>query len=251
MAGKFHTVELDTVPTFVLNVATNTVRADHMTALLNGIDMQRWRLFPALSGEGYIRSATKSLLVLFDRMLTRETFEPFLLLEDDVMVTPWTQTLQLCVPDDADAVYVGLSTCSAHPDADTHMIGVPYEPVRGIPDVVRLLNMLSQHAVYICSRRWLALLLRTMTVGCVLNLNWDIPTARHMHDYRVYGMTCPIFFQDARLGGQQEPTLVCVCPKVAATHGVPVLPALPWRAAAGDLCHQYEPPSDLKAWNDV
>lgn len=227
-------IALSDTRTIVLHNPKNTARRKHMLAVMKGIGMKRYELFEALHEEGYILSATKSLMAIFERELLCDPFEPFLLLEDDVMVAPWVETLDLEIPQDADAVYVGISTCSAHPAKETHRVGIPWTEM-ALPHLVKIENMLSQHAVLICSKRWLTMLMRSMMVGAVLNMSWDIPTARLMHRYNVYAPRKPIFYQDARVGGQQDPTLTTF----------ESIEWVPFQHSDPTTCIRFEPPAAM------
>ena len=235
-------LDLQAIPTVVLHNPANTRRAEHMNALLSGLGMN-YALFPALNGEGYILSAAKSLMAIFEQMLLREPFTPFLLLEDDANITPWTEFgahMMLHVPADADAVYVGISKCGADPNKETHQMGVSWEPT-DLPGVVRILNMLSQHAVVICSKRWLVMLLRTISAATARNIIWDLPTARVMDRYRVYALEKPLFFQDARIGGQQDPTLVTLADINKMDH----------QPSSAQTLVVFEPPVHLREWPGI
>lgn len=234
-------LDLQAIPTVVLNNAANKQRSAHMHALLRGLGMN-YAMFPALNGEGYPLSAAKSLMAIFEHMLVREPFHPFLLLEDDVSLTPWTDpaNMVLHVPEDTDAVYIGISKCSADPNRETHQMGISWEPT-STPGIVRLLNMLSQHAVVICSKRWLAMLLRTQSAATARNIIWDLPVARVMDRYRVYALEKPIFFQDARVGGQQDPTLVTIADIRKLDHV----------SSSPQTLIVFEPPVHLREWSGI
>jgi len=142
-------------------------------------------------------------------------FKPFILLEDDCSPTEWFR-YEFPLPDDADGLYVGLSTYGLHPE---HNFGIPkidYTMVPNEPKLVRLLNMLSNHAIMFVSKRW--------TENCLACFEkmldaedpraYDIEQCRTMKNFNVYGLKDPLYFQDAKVGGQQEPTNVHIVPLV-------------------------------------
>ena len=140
-------------------------------------------------------------------------FKPFILLEDDCSPTEWFR-YEIPIPGDADALYIGLSTYGLHPQYDFGIQKMECITVPEEPELVRLLNMLSNHAIMFVSRRW--------TENCLACFEkmldaadpraYDIAQCRTMKNFNVYGLKYPLFFQDAKVGGQQEPTYIHISP---------------------------------------
>jgi len=136
-------------------------------------------------------------------------FKPFILMEDDCSPTEWFR-YEVPIPEDADALYVGLSTYGLHPQHNFGILRVEYTPVPGEPEIVRLLNMLSNHAIMFVSKRWTENCLECFerTVRCAKDPAYDIELCRTLPQFNVYALKKPLFFQDAKVGGQQEPTYI-------------------------------------------
>ena len=103
-------------------------------------------------------AAAMGFAAILDEALNAASWEPFVMLEDDVSASEWWSDAFAC-PADADAVYLGISMYAARPDAFecTGQHGISWVPCDVNSDIdietdnvscVRLLNMLSMHAVW-------------------------------------------------------------------------------------------------------
>jgi hypothetical protein len=180
-------------------------RKEHMDNLIKTL---------GLKGEPFIgvcdkgrQSGVYGMISVLEYKLKGE-FKPFILLEDDCSATPWF-TYTVPIPADADGIYVGISLYSLHPDFDKAVPVIQAVAVPEEPELVRIVNMLSTHAVLFNTRRWAEKCLegyrRTYNEK---GPDYDIYQARYIKDFNVYGMKRPLFYQDAKVGGQQEPTLI-------------------------------------------
>lgn len=159
-----------------------------------------------VSDKGSLSGVTGMIAVMKKRL--EGEFKSFVLLEDDCSTTEWFR-YTFSVPSDADAVYLGLSMYGLHPQYDFGIPRVEYTDVPDVPDLVRLFNMLSNHAIFFVSKRWtencLACFEKTVT-HAKNPREYDIIQCRTMSQFNVYGLRKPLFFQDAKVGGQQEQT---------------------------------------------
>ena len=81
-------------------------------------------------------------------------------------------------------------------------------PLDQHPEVVRLVNMLSNHAVLFLTRRWAeACLAAYQKTATWESPDYDIIQSRIMSSYNVYALKSPVFYQCQEMGGQEEPTL--------------------------------------------
>jgi len=154
------------------------------------------------------KSGVLSVVNLLKRRLEGD-FKPFILLEDDCSATEWFRHV-IPVPKDADAVYVGISAYGLHPMVDQAILRIDAVPVTEHPELVRLYSMLSTHAILYNTRAWVE-----NCIECYENAlaserpeSWDIPLARSQSRFNVYALRKPLFYQDAKVGGQQDPTLI-------------------------------------------
>ena len=156
-------------------------------------------------------SGVLSMISIMQKRLQGE-FKPFILLEDDCSPTEWFR-YKIPIPYDTDALYLGLSKYGLHPQLNHGIPQTECKAVEGYPELVRLLNMLSNHAILFMSKRWTENCLECFqkVVKCAKNpREYDIEQCRTMSHFNVYGLRQPLFYQDSKVGGQEEGTLVQV-----------------------------------------
>jgi hypothetical protein len=162
--------------------------------------------------EGICDQGKKSGAISFIRLLKTRLegeFKPFICLEDDCNTTPWFRNT-IAVPEDTDAVYLGISAYGLHPLTDRAILQIDCVPVDN--DTVRVFSMLSTHAIFFNTRRWVENCIKCFELALESDRpeSWDIPLARSMKNFKVYALKQPLFYQDASVGGQQDPTLITI-----------------------------------------
>ena len=151
-------------------------------------------------------SGVLGLIQIVKKRLEDE-FKPFICLEDDCNTTDWFRHT-INVPDDADCVYLGISKWSMHPQRDQAIIWMQAHQVETNSEVVRLVNMLSNHAILFLSRKWTESCLAAYeTTATWESPDYDILQSRNMKYYNVYALKEPLFYQCASVGGHEEATL--------------------------------------------
>lgn len=204
---------LRTTPVRVIHVPTRTDREASCTALFQAAGFDDAQFYPAVPAAHKFASGALTFGRLYESLAAAESFQPTLILEDDVGLTAdYTPVIEF--PDDADVVYLGLSHCSSPPATDTYTLGIESAPVMGFPEMIQLHNMLSLHAVLVCSRRFAVFGARACayTLGRMSadeNLVWDLAFSRRLRDYRAYAYKRPLFFQVAAVGGNEAATRIC------------------------------------------
>jgi hypothetical protein len=108
-----------------------------------------------------------------------------LILEDDCVPFNYRDTIE--VPDDADVVFLGIST------GTTHTTKPKYKKLSD--EIYRLYDMTSLHAVlYIteAGRQWLR---NAYDMTVRENVGFDISTAKLMPTINAYGLNIPVWYQ--------------------------------------------------------
>ena len=147
----------------------------------------------------------------FSRMLDKavcdqpvgQPFRPFVLMEDDVKKYREFPD-SVVVPDDADFLYVGISSFGMNDFSHCH--DVFYKGIDN--DVVRVFNMLSLHGIMVCSLRGVLILQKCLMESRFTDLIWDIYTARMQPFVNAYALRVPLVYQFGELGGQEGPTKI-------------------------------------------
>jgi len=205
-------INLQSVPARVIHVPSRTDREATCKKLFESVGFTDALFYPAVKATNRFASGALSFGRLYEDIALAEPFVPTLILEDDINYTAsFKPTIEY--PDDADAVYLGLSHCSSPPTEDAYTLGIIYGEVPGYPEMIRLQNMLSTHAVLVCSRRFALFGVRACayTLGHLSanrNLVWDLAFSRRLSDYRVYAYKNPLFFQDSSVGGNEAATKI-------------------------------------------
>jgi hypothetical protein len=197
-------VDLRTIEIVYLHGPHRPERKEHMEKMLKEAGLQ---------GECHVgycdkgrHSGVLGLIELFKKRLEGE-FRPFICLEDDCNTTPWFRHV-IDIPEDADGVYLGISKWSMHPHFDQAIMAYQGGPLDQCPEVVRLVNMLSNHAVLFLTRRWaescLADYQKTATWE---SPDYDILQSRNQFSFNIYALKRPVFYQCKEMGGHEEATL--------------------------------------------
>jgi hypothetical protein len=119
--------------------------------------------------------------------------KPFLLLEDDVDVQG---LCEFQVPEDADAVYLGLSKCAGHSLLNIHDGSAKLE--RYSTDQVRVMNMLATHAIYYRSAEYKRSLANYLETCANTLYHMDVLMTRIQPAFRIYANKKPLFYQANR-----------------------------------------------------
>ena len=199
-------VDIRTIDLIYLHGPHRPERKEHMERHLSEKGLTA-ECHVGVSDKGH-QSGVLGMIAIMRKRLEGE-FKPFILLEDDCSPTEWFR-YEVPVPGDADAVYIGLSIYGLHPQGDFGIPQIEYVTVNGQPELVRILNMLSNHAIMFVTKQW--------TENCLVCFEkmlsaqdpraYDIEQCRTMKNFNVYALRRPLYFQDAKVGGQQDPTLV-------------------------------------------
>lgn len=134
----------------------------------------------------YPRCLVKATLDILKKYID----EPIIVMEDDVA---YTDQCMFEIPPDTDAFYLGLSECAAHPTRE-HNDGVSqFEYVS--PHTVRVLNMLSAHAVYYKTRRYKEAVIGLLERAYAMNYTNDVSFTRLQPLFNIYAGVKPMFYQ--------------------------------------------------------
>lgn len=153
--------------------------------------------------ESYPRSLNKATL---DILSCRMDDHPFLLLEDDIMLSDWAHAdMEIDVPEDTDAFYLGISRYAAS-HVENHSKGWDSYEVENKSDKhVRILNMLTTHAILYISKRYKQAVAQQMEFAMNTSelLFNDVLITRVQPKFNVYSYRYPFFYQSS--GFQNDP----------------------------------------------
>lgn len=143
-------------------------------------------------------------------------FRPFLILEDDVSWTKEGKSVVLEIPNDADAMFLGISRCGMDVKikkwTPKQTLLVQKDDLK--KNCLRVFNMLSTHAILVNSMEFALSYIVALTEFCAEKRRtpdmhgWDCFTSQLSLTHNVYALKDPIFYQCRSLGGREEETKI-------------------------------------------
>jgi len=129
-----------------------------------------------------------------------EVDSPFIVLEDDCLPLNFVDEIE--IPDEADAVYLGISSWGR---MNSHSGPcVQWEEVPGYPELLRIYNMLSAHAILYINPDYIDLCKRIAYHGYLISDHHDIGFADIQKYYDVYAFDEPMFYQTSSNGTEEH-----------------------------------------------
>ena len=128
-------------------------------------------------------------------------FQPFLILEDDVSFYR-DMPEYFDIPNDSDLFYLGVSRLGmANGHHSQEIIATEIDE-----DILRVFNMLSGHAIMICSPLGASSYQKCMIDGYHQKRMWDAYAAEIQPWINAYSLKIPVFYQDELYGGREHIT---------------------------------------------
>ena len=129
---------------------------------------------------------------------------PFIIFEDDIEFS--RHITEIDVPDDASAVYLGVSKWIYLRDT----CGLTENDIQYIKDYdghfTRVMGMTSTHGILFIDRRFVRNFIGEMLRMIEYTMPHDLVLATLHHTYTVYALKNLLVYQDATIGGQEEVT---------------------------------------------
>ncbi len=122
---------------------------------------------------------------------------PILILEDDL---GYIGMENIKIPEDADAIYLGLSKSGGHPTENKDLGSSCFLPHSD--KLVRVINMLTTHAILYISRRYKEAVIDILKSNTT-HYN-DVLISRIQKDFNIYALKTPVFYQSAKFGNVQH-----------------------------------------------
>jgi len=117
---------------------------------------------------------------------------PFLILEEDIV--PYYFKEEIVIPNDADAVYLGISNIGWANNNPSHTI-----EVKTINEnIYRIFGMLTAHAILYLNQDYVKTCIRVIDYYLESGNHFDIGLAEIHKFYNIYALNEPLFYQDSR-----------------------------------------------------
>jgi hypothetical protein len=183
-------IDLREFPAVYMNLERHKEKNESMYSMLSGMGFKTIeRIEGVLDSENSVAGCSKA----HNRAL--ETYEaPFILFEDDCVISYDAYQLEFEIPDDAEALYLGISSwgrMNGHNGFYNQ-----YDVLSEYPNILRIYNMLSGHSVLYLSDEYLNICRRiSRHAGYVICDYQDTGFADIQRYFNVYSLNQPIFHQ--------------------------------------------------------
>lgn len=200
-----------------INDKGNEKRYNHMTEMLNRYfpDNPKMRVDAIFIKPKYHGVTVAQSVALQKGLLTGK---PFIVLEDDVNLSEDfdINILRKVLELKPKALYLGLSTWGDIRNVDMkdkykiegEEVLFRHGATGRIEDenVIRINNMYGAHAILYCDMKYVLKTLRLCHAALMMDKPHDILLPYLQRKYKVLGLRSPMFYQDRRIGGQENET---------------------------------------------
>lgn len=183
-------LDLRKIPAVYMNLEKHTEKNESMYSMLNGMGFQNInRVEGVLDSENSVAGCSKAHHKALCNFKT-----PFILFEDDCGIAYDDYDLEIEIPDNADAVYLGVSDWGRMNNHNGFYN--QYDLIEDYDNLLRIYNMLSGHAILYLSEIYREMCVRiAYHAGYVIGNYQDVGFAEIQKWFNVYCFDRPIFYQ--------------------------------------------------------
>jgi len=178
------------VPVFYINLKDDLEKSKKVESSLKAAGFKRVKRFNAYKGLSKKEGCARSHQQLLDDL---DIEGPFLVLEDDVEISRNFDPV-VEFPDDADAVYLGLSSFAMNNGVTDKKIQASLVG----NDTYRIYNMLAAHAILYLKKDYYKFLANAIKSMIAMDRNQDNARAETMKYFNIYAPSTPLFYQEGR-----------------------------------------------------
>lgn len=197
---------------YIISPGENNYRDRLITSITRLIDygFKHVHYVKSIPDTSKTNSLSKTTLWIMEQEMCRN--DPFIIVDDDIQIHQIHRTVN--VPDDASAVYLGLSHWIYPYKYETLKIpGImmiqPIQPKDLLSvddDICRIYGMCGSHAILFLDRNFIRDFRQKLESLLQLYIAHDLIYATQHFLYPVYALKIPVFYQDQTIGGQEEAT---------------------------------------------
>jgi hypothetical protein len=185
-------IKLTSIPAYYINLEGGVERREKTEGILNTLGFHTKKRLPGFPHENSVMGCGLAHQNALDSLKTQDL--PFILFEDDIELTHFDHILD--IPDDADALYLGVSKMGVIDGKDEEMLIV--DTVDGYPHLYRIYNMLAAHAIVYLNMDYVKELAEATQSFIDRGLPVDLGMAQHMANGKVYALDKPMFIQSPK-----------------------------------------------------
>lgn len=184
-------IDIRNVPVYYINLDSHSERKNNIEAMLSNAGFTNVHRFSAIKNDHPSLGCALSHKAILDKIIADGIDVPFLILEDDASILN-NFNPEVVVPDNADAVYLGLTT-----SARMWNYTVLDMVVSNVDDeVFRIYNLLAAHAILYTNIEYVKFLARAIQTAIDVDGHQDIVRASTMKFFNIYAKNNAIFFQN-------------------------------------------------------
>ena len=183
-------VDLREIQTYYINLKQDKEKNILMQNLKNDFGFKNYNRLDGV----YIKDDPKTGCASSHYKILSEIKTPTIILEDDCVIKNNKPIIE--VPDDADAVYLGLSQWG-YKDDISKIKNFNFEKHKTISSIYKISSMLATHAILYLSKDYINICNRVAKYSKENSVHIDQGFARIQRYYNVYAISDPIFYQSS------------------------------------------------------
>jgi hypothetical protein len=200
-------IDFKGIDSYFINLDKDTEKAESAYLAMKNCGIKNIQRYPATQFD----PARTGLAITFKSFFKEisDHQEPVLVCEDDIKLNPKFNLERFEVPDDADALYVGISSCGIETHINPYLnknspgysekrnlFDKRIKAVRVNSDIYRIYNMLNAHGVIMINNEYTKFLEKSIQIAIDSGGHQDQVRAYTMPYWNVYALNIPMFFQD-------------------------------------------------------
>lgn len=183
-------IDLRDLPVSYINLDRHLEKKDNMEKNINFFGFKNATRFSGhdVPDNAIIGCASSHLEILSSMK------PPSIILEDDCEIQENNPIIN--IPDDADAVYLGLSSWAFNGDVGVEWVH-SFSSVPGFKDIYKVNNMLATHAILYLTEDYIDMCKRVAEYSAINSVHVDCSFAEIQKFYNVYALGLPLFYQSS------------------------------------------------------
>jgi GR25 family glycosyltransferase involved in LPS biosynthesis len=175
------------LPVFYINLKEEKIKSKETRETLKSLGFKDIRRFDAILGKDKKEGCAMSHQAILKEI---NIDGPFIIFEDDIEINDSFNPI-INVPEDADAVYLGLSAFALNNNkTDQDLIADRVDD-----SIYRIYNMLAAHAILYIQKDYYRFISKAIDAMLKANRNQDNARADTMKYFNVYALNHPLFYQ--------------------------------------------------------
>jgi hypothetical protein len=192
-------INITKIPAFYINLENHKEKNDNMCKLLSFIGFESIvRIEGVLDRENPIAGCSKAHHKALSSLRA-----PFILLEDDCVLFKQNIVTEIEIPDDADALYLGVSSWGRMNGHNGFYL--QYDKIDEQSNLLRIYNMLGGHSIIYLTEDYKKMCEKvSYHAGYVIKNYQDVGFAEMQKFFNVYSLNTPMFYQTSNTLGTKN-----------------------------------------------